>query len=98
MVSLKKQDPKTRVAIFTIDTDSETDKLPTSKHSGKDNLSTVHDCTMGSIAEVITDSSYVYILNGQDQWVKRKHSSGGGGVDPGDYDWATEGDIDNLFP
>lgn len=23
---------------------------------------------------------------------------GGGGVDPEDYDWATESDINNLFP
>ena len=94
--SLIRQDAKTRFAIFAIDGEFDVRLLPTSKDKGKENLSTVYDCIMGSIANVISDNTIYYELNGSDVWVKKTKS--GGGVDPGDYEWADESDIDNLFP
>ena len=94
--SLKLQDPKTRMAIFAIDTEFDIRLLPTSKEKGKENLSTIYDCIKGSRADVMSDNSIYYELNGSDVWVKKTKS--GGGVDPGDYEWADESDIDNLFP
>ena len=93
--NLKMQDARTRFAIFAIDTESDVQLLPTSKVNGKGFLSTVYDCTMGSVAEVISDNTIYYQLNGNDIWVKKTRSGGGGG---GDYEWADEQDIDNLFP
>lgn len=97
--SLDRINPRTRVAKFFIDTDSQADidLLPTIKDSGKENLATVHGCAMGSVAYVINEDKYYFQLNGDNLWVKKERSSGGG-VDPGDYEWADEGDIDKLFP
>lgn len=81
MVSLKMLDYKTRFAIFVCDTEQEVSKLPTSKESGKENLSTVCDCIMGSIAEIIDDNTIYYQLNGDDEWLRKTKSEGeGGGV------------------
>lgn len=96
-VNMKMQDSKTRYSMFVCDTESDIKLLPTSKSTGKDNLSTVYDCAMGSIAEIISDNTIYYLLDGNDVWVK-KTKSGGGGGGGGDYEWADEQDIDNLFP
>lgn len=88
-----------RVGWFYIDTSADVVLLPNMKMSGKESLSTVNGCNMGSIAEIISEdeSGYYFQLDGNNNWIKKK-KSGGGGVDPEDYDWATEGDIDKLFP
>lgn len=101
--SLKDLDPKTRVAFFYLDTDTQADvdRLPDLFSPGKENLSTVNGCAMGSVAFVINEDTYYYQLNGQNEWIKKKRFSGGGGggdVDPEDYEWATEQDIDKMFP
>lgn len=98
MVSMKLLDPRTRLCVFAMDTSSDVSSLPTSKQTGKGNLSTVSGCIMGSRADVISDNTIYYELNGEDVWVKKTKPSGGGGGGGGDYEWADEQDIDNLFP
>lgn len=79
--SLKMLDSRTRFAIFVIETGSDVQLLPTSKDKGKENLSTVYDCIMGSIAEVIDDNTVYYQLDGNDEWLRKTKSGGeGGGV------------------
>lgn len=95
MVSLAKLDPLTRTALFFFDSESQDiQKLPTMTTCGKENLSTVSGVAQGSMAKQSDSDAVYYRLNGNNQWVKVKSSGGGGG----DYEWADEQDIDNLFP
>lgn len=87
-----------RVGWFVLDHLSDRYLLPDLYNKGKDQLSTVNGCAMGSIAEIISEdeSKYYLQLNGNNEWIQKK-KSGGGGIDPSDYEWADESDIDALF-
>ena len=95
MLSMIDRDYCTRFSIFTVDTVDELDKLPRIGTKGQDNLRNVDDCCAGSRATV-TETSERYVLNGnQNKWIKITSPSGGGG---GSESWATEEDIDKMFP
>ena len=94
MVNILAQNCNYNVYSFVVDTVAELDKLPTINTRGKDNLSTVSSCAVGSRA-VVTETSDRYILNGeQNKWIKDTNTGGGGGVS---YITADPTDIENLF-
>lgn len=88
----------TRICKFIIDSDADVELLPKRNEPGKGELSTVVGCNMGSIAYVISDNANYYILNGNNEWVKKPFPSGGGGGGSSEsYDFATDQDIFDLF-
>ena len=97
MLSLVKIDYETNVCRFSVDEVSEIDMLPKTATAGQGVLSTVSSCRPGSMA-IVTSTSQKYILNGKkDEWVKLTGAGGSGGGSGEDYDFADEGDIDNIF-
>lgn len=97
MLSLVKIDYETNICFFSVDEVSEIDMLPKTTTAGRGTLSTVSGCRPGSRA-FVTSTSDKYALNGKlDKWVKVSSGSGGGGGGGGDYDFADEGDIDDIF-
>ena len=95
MLSMIERNYGTRYSMFVVDTVDELDKLPRIGTKGQDNLRNVDDCCAGSRATV-TETSERYVLNGnQNKWIKVTFSGGGGGGSEG---WATEEDIDKMFP
>lgn len=97
MLSLVKIDYETNVCRFSVDEVSEIDMLPRATTAGQGALALISSCRPGSIA-VVTSTSDKYILNGkQDKWIKFIGTSGSGGGSGGDYDFADEEDIDNIF-
>lgn len=96
MLSLVKIDYETNACRFSVDEVSEIDMLPKTTAAGQGVLSTVSSCRPGSMA-VVTSTSEKYILNGKkDAWIKFTGSGGSGGGSK-DYDFADEGDIDDIF-
>lgn len=95
MISITKIEYETNVCHFAVDTVNELDLLPKFNTAGQGILNTISSCSIGSMA-IVTSTSDRYILNGeQNKWIKLTSSGGGGGGE--DYDFATEGDIDDLF-
>ncbi|MGN0657069.1 MAG: hypothetical protein ACI4KR_09765 [Ruminiclostridium sp.] len=93
MIGIVSKDYTTGVTHFVCDTTAEIAKLPTINSAGKDNLSTIQSCVVGSTATV-TETSERYILNGnQNKWLLLKNTAGGGSSE----EWATTGDIDKMF-
>lgn len=76
----------TRYCLFYIDDESDIAKLPTSKESGKNEMCLSTTCSYGSIANAKNGNSY--ILDGNDEWVTYKKSSGSGGGAP---EWGDTG-------
>ena len=94
MLSMIERNYSTRYSVFVVDTVDELDKLPRIATKGQENLRNVDDCCAGSRA-FVSETSERYILNGnQNKWIKVASSSGGGGSES----WATEEDIDKMFP
>lgn len=86
----------TRHCLFAIDDASDIDMLPTSVRNGSENLIQSATCCIGSKAVAVDGKTYM--LNGSDEWVEYKRSGGsGGGSEPGEYDYITNDEIDNLF-
>ena len=80
MASLINMNYSTGYAEFSIDSESEISKLPTTKKAGTDELHDVNAVTAGSIAR-LSDGTYgMYVLNGDtDEWVLSDTGGGGGG-------------------
>lgn len=92
MIGMIHRDYTTGYSVFVVDTVDELAKLPTTSNEGKDNLSTIKGCSIGSKATV-TATSDRYILNDSDEWVVDKNAGGGGS---GDYVVATSDDIKGI--
>ena len=60
---------------FAIDTSEDLSKLPTMTSKGREALSTVPSCSMGSLA--IGTNGEDFILNGANEWVSYAGSFGG---------------------
>ena len=83
----------TRYCLFYIDTFDDIKFLPTSKESGKGELSQSSPCCAGSVAKDMTGNQYV--LNGHDEWVVFKSSSpSGSGID---IEIATNDEVNNML-
>ena len=77
MINMISRDYTTGYSVFAVDTVAELDKLPTTTDKGKDHLHTIPSCSVGSYV-IVTETSDIYILNGnQDKWIKSTSSSGG---------------------
>lgn len=75
MITIISKNYNTNYCVFSVDSVSELDKLPTVTSRGKDNLATISSCTAGSRA-IVTETSDRYILNGtQNKWILDKNSS-----------------------
>ena len=75
MITIISKNYNTNYCVFSVDSVSELDKLPTVTSRGKDNLATISSCTAGSRA-IVTETSNRYILNGtQNKWILDKNSS-----------------------
>ena len=75
MINIISKNYNTNYCVFSVDSVSELDKLPTTTSRGKDNLATISSCTAGSRA-IVTETSDRYILNGtQNKWILDKNSS-----------------------
>ena len=61
-----------RVIDFIADTDSDIDDLPTSITEGKpqENDTTLHKCVEKGSSCLVIESSSLYMLNSDDQWVQ----------------------------
>ena len=100
MVALKFINYGTRYCVFSIDSLSDIDMLPTQTTSGKGMVSTIKSCSMGSVAQS-TDGN-TYILSGDlNRWIKYSGSNtgssgSGGGVDI-ELNPITEAQIYSLF-
>ena len=80
MITIISKNYNTNYCVFSVDSVSELDKLPTVTSRGKDNLATISSCTAGSRA-IVTETSDRYILNGiQNKWILDKNSSWGTSV------------------
>ena len=91
-----RRDHITRYSLFAIDDANDIDMLPTSVHVGSGDLKWSTTCCIGSKAMAVNGK--IYMLNGSDQWVEYNRSGGsGGGSEPGEYDYITNDEIDNLF-
>lgn len=91
MVALLKKDYNTNFCVFSIDTESDLNSLPTKSSPGKDILSTIRSCTQGSIAQ--SANGKTYRLNGNtNKWELNSNGSGNnsGGDIPDDYKEAIE--------
>lgn len=89
----------TQFCLFYIDNNSDIESLPTSKRSGKNELSLSTPCRAGSKARDVTGKQYV--LNGYDEWVVFTTSSGSGVGSGSDVDFdiqiATEGEVNSML-
>lgn len=89
----------TQFCLFYIDNSNDIESLPTSKRSGKNELSLSTPCRTGSKARDMTGKQYV--LNGYDEWVAFTTGSGsetGSDLDV-DFDTqvATEGEVNSML-
>lgn len=82
---------------FSIDSEDELKLLPRYGVKGQDRTATILSCCPNSKA--ICSDGTIYALNGEtNEWVKfSRGSSGGGSGGISSDDFATEGDIDDLF-
>lgn len=86
---------ETRYCLFYIDSyDNDIKNLPTSKESGKAELSLSTPCCYGSIAKDAKGQQY--LLTGNDEWVLSKSSSGSGSEYPV-FDIATDEEINDML-
>lgn len=88
----------TRYCLFAIDDKDDLEMLPTSKRAGNGDLIRSTTCCIGSKASAIDGT--MYVLNGNDRWVKFSKSGGGGGggdEGPEDAEEITDQDIEDLF-
>lgn len=100
MVSLINMNEKTRLCKFSIDSANDLSSLPTKTTQGKDMLSTIKNCTQGSMA-YSTDGKQ-YILSGEtNEWVQVSYSagssSGSGGAISENIEPISKSDIESLF-
>lgn len=91
MVKQISRDYNTGYSVFAVDTVDEINDLPTTTTKGNGNLEPIGTCCVGSRA-IVTETSDIYILNGnKNKWIKVSTSSGGGGGEG--YEFATDDEV-----
>lgn len=100
---IQRIDNATRIAEFYIDDASDIAILPTTNTPGKDNLSTISGCAMGSIARIIAEEGkdYFYQLSGSGRWIRRSMPNCSGSstsVIPEEYDDVLDYNSIDEFP